>query len=133
MKALGRTLGDVKDRVAGRLVSAGALVEDRPRLAGVLAVTRYRLRDEEVRERVRDDLRGWIAGPTSSVEARPATLVALLEACHLLGEISDDRAERRRASARAQAVMDEIPAARAVRAIVDEVRSTAAAAAVITG
>ena len=134
LKTIARGVGNVRDRVAGRLVSTAVLDEERSRFVGIVPVTRYRVRDLESRQRVPEDLRRWLADPTSPVEGRLATLVALLEACHLLGMITENRTELRTASPKARAAMADTPAAMAVRAVIDEVRTpTAAGAAALFG
>lgn len=69
-----------------------------------------------------------IRAPGAAVDPRTACLVALLGACRLLGTVTDGVTERRRASARAKSAMAHEPAARAVKAIADEVHATTAAA-----
>ena len=133
VKALARSLGKVRDRVARRLVAGGTLSEERRHAAGLVPVARYPVADRGMHQRLRDEVRRWVNDDSAPPDPRLATLVALLGACQLLGAISDDRAERRRASARARAAMKDNPAARAVKAIVEEVATAAAAVAVLHG
>jgi len=134
LKGVRRGLGDVVGRVAQPLVAGGIVREEVNRVAGVVSATRYPMASDAAR-RLRDEVRAWLGGDASAgaaPDARRACLVALLGASKLLGTVADGVAERRRASARAKSAMEQEPAARAVKAIVDEVHATnlAAAAAV---
>jgi hypothetical protein len=133
VKALDRRLGNVRGRIAGRLVGSGVLGEERRRGAGIVPVTRYPVLDRETQRRLQGEVHGWVAAASSPIDPRLASLVALLGACRLLGTVSRDKAERRRASARARAAIEENPTARAVRAIIEEVQAAAAASAALHG
>jgi hypothetical protein len=65
------------------------------------------------------------------METRAAALVALLSAAKLLGPVFDSAAERKAARSQARAAIAANPAAQALRGTVEEMESTAAAAAVI--
>lgn len=132
-KGVRRGLGDVVDRVARRLVAAGILREEHRRLAGIVPATRYPVVVPDAPVRLREEVRAWLCADASTgpaADPRMAPLLALLGACHLMGTVTEGLAERRRASARAKAAMEDDPAARAVKAIVDEVHAVATAAAV---
>ncbi len=136
LKAVRRALGDVVGRVARPLVAAGVLLEESSRVAGIIPATRYPVMAPAAPRRIRDEVRPWLGSDATAgaaVEPRTACLVALLGACQLLGTVTDGVVERRRASAAAKSAMEHEPAARAVKAIVDEVHATTAAAVALFG
>ena len=100
-------------------------------MAGIIPATRYPVAAPDAPGRLREEVRAWLGDESAgaALDPRTACLVALLGACQLLGTVTDGLAERRRASAGAKAAMEDQPAARAVRVIVDEVHAVAAGAA----
>lgn len=131
LNAVRRGLGDMVGRVARRLVAASLLREEHGRVAGIASTTRYPVVAADAPVRLREDVRARLgeASAGAALDPRTACLVALLGACQLLGTVTEGLAERRRASACAKAAMEDQPAARAVRAIVDELHAVAAGAA----
>lgn len=130
LKAVRRAVGDVVGRIARRLVDAHVLRQTDSRVAGIFPATRHPVVALDVPGRVREDVRAWLGDASGATpDSRTACLVALLGACGLLGTVTDGLRERRHASARARAAMKDDPAARAVKAIVDEVHAVTVGAA----
>jgi hypothetical protein len=118
--------------LALRLVEAGLLRRADIRMAGIVPVTRYPVVAPDASRRLQDDVRTWLGDASGAApDSRTACLVALLGACGLLGRVTTGLGERRHASARARAAMRDDPAARAVKAIVDEVYAVTVGAAVV--
>jgi len=118
---------NLHQRLAGRLVRAGVLRQQRRRLLGVLPVRRYAVADEAVLEELRARLRAGLLGH-GAPDPRTASLIGLVGACGLVDGLVD-RDERRAASRRAATIGAADPAGAAVSAAIRDARAAVAAGA----
>jgi hypothetical protein len=118
---------NLHQRLAGRLVRAGVLRQQRRRLLGVLPVRRYAVADEAVLEELRARLRAGLLGH-GVLDPRTASLIGLVGACGLVDGLVD-RDERRAASRRAATIGAADPAGAAVSAAIRDARAAVAAGA----
>lgn len=130
VKKLDQALGKLPERVTDRLVAAGVLAEVDRKVLGLFPVERHPVADAAAYRRVRDELRSALLG-TGALEPRTAALAGLVGACELVGQVVDDRQDRKAAKARAKEVIDQSLAAPAVKAVVREIQAAAAAAVVV--
>jgi hypothetical protein len=118
---------DLHQRLAGRLVRAGVLRQQRRRLLGLLPVRRYAVADEAALQELRGRLRAGLLGH-GALDPRTASLIGLVGACGLVDSLVD-RDERRTARRRAANIGAADPAGAAVSAAIHDARAAVAAGA----
>jgi Golgi phosphoprotein 3 (GPP34) len=118
---------NLHQRLAGRLVRAGVVRQQRRRLFGVLPVRRYAAADEAVLEELRGRLRAGLLGH-GALDPRTASLIGLVGACGLVEGLVD-RDERRAARGRAATIGAADPAGAAVSAAIRDARAAVVAGA----
>lgn len=121
-KKLKSRLGSVKrsgwSEVVDAMIAHGALGRDE----GFLRPTRHPVSDPVAHERLLQEVRAAAAG-TGPLEPRMAVLLALAGPSQLLEVVAPDRGHRKAARKRIDTAADQVPAAEAVKATIQETQA----------
>lgn len=123
---LPRDLHPLKARVAGGLVAAGVVVEERRKILGLFPDTRYPTTDPSVEATLREHLRAVLLHGATP-DPRTGLLAALLEPLDLVKRVVE-RPDRRVAKQRAQQIRKSVPVSEAVARTVDDATAAILAA-----
>jgi hypothetical protein len=126
-KKLKSRLGSIKhagwSEVVDGMIAAGIVGRE----TAPLRPTRHPVKDLAAQARLLAEVRAAAVG-VGPLEPRVATLLALAGPCQLLEVVAPDRADRKAARRRIDTAADQVPAAAAVKATVQEVQAAVMAA-----
>lgn len=125
VRSVETALFPLHDRVGDRLVASGILRQEIRKTMVVFTSKRYIVIDAEVHRRLHERVRRDLLVGYDGFDPRVACVVALLEACQLLGYLIPDHEDERRVLPWIQAAQEADPVAMAVREIVSASQMTA--------
>jgi hypothetical protein len=129
--AWGGKIPHLRDRVAGRLVEPGILRREEHRFLWVISSTRFPTADDAPELALRRGLRAVLLGDATPDE-RTLVLLSLARAGRLLDSLVE-KGERKKARARAKALVESEQVGKAVSAAVAAMEATVAAVAASAG